>query len=380
MPCTMFEGWLEADKQCDCARLPQNLLDHCRSCPACEGALAAARAVQLEVGGWTASERSLERSWKRITDRLPNLGDRVDPSLAVPACERSGTPSPAVPACERSGPPPSQDSPTGRFLRFSWPLVLAGGLGIVFFFFSVLNPESRKPDRANEEPKRGQPTQVMIVGAISGSGGRFIGAGGEVPVSPIFRESHVGDELILSGGKSRANMEFKGGSFATLDGKCRLRITSEGFQVMSGTFRGHFRKGPGPLKIVVPGAFLAIRGTLIKFDLTEREGAIELVDGQVEIEPVSPPGPTFVWMQGSRLEIREGRLAGKPVLVTETATEKTSPVASGTPPTPDETPGESVVTDTTAGEPAGGQNHTAVPVSGGDTASPGGNLDDVLGN
>ncbi|NLI76132.1 MAG: cupin domain-containing protein [Candidatus Riflebacteria bacterium] len=138
---------------------------------------------------------------------------------------------------------------------------------------------------------------------LQGSLGRFQVPGKvETDLSDAVVAVPAETQVVLGDRKSRLKSRFPTGGTAEVRGKARLTLHTNGFFTDDGSFvsvfQGEQRK---LLQVQIPTAILGIKGTTIAFQLNAGTGLIELMEGKVEVKPLT--GSAFAMKAGDVLVV-----------------------------------------------------------------------------
>jgi len=100
-------------------------------------------------------------------------------------------------------------------------------------------------------------------------------------------------------------IKYKNGGKVFLSGNGQMKVLQNGLNVETGKFNARFKKLDGIMKVRVPCAVLAIRGTEIQFDIHPTSSEILLVEGAADLIPDIASQTTMRLKTGKRVRLTE---------------------------------------------------------------------------
>jgi hypothetical protein len=167
---------------------------------------------------------------------------------------------------------------------------------------------------------------LFLIGAYQFYGQKSPLPSGEVPV---FASLKGGVEVILPDGKLErviadseqaiahdtdikfaadsepVEIKYKNGGKVFLKGNGQMKVLKDGLNVETGKFNARFKNLAGIMKVRVPCAVLAIRGTEIQFDIHKTRSEILLVEGAADLIPDNASQTTMRLETGKRVRLTE---------------------------------------------------------------------------
>lgn len=320
MACNKFEDWLNHRSSCNWLQLSEEMSCHVRDCPDCAKTLQTAKDVRQEFLKVSISPAKLESSWQHIAAKM-------GPQTA----------------------PPSQSRPFSSE-TFSWKwffgFSLAFSFALAFGLFLSMRPEGAPPSTIVDR----ESATISAVGTIQGSGGKHLRQNRDTLLGATDLGLLPEDEVALLFPHSKGHMRFQDNSRVDIAGSCKMRFSPKEFQIVSGECRVSLTKGKDPLKIRIPGAVLAIRGTVLQMNLQATGGTIDLLEGLIDVEPSAGSLASFSWKAGTRLCIRGNSLVSGPVTIPDPQGTPFSPPSMQEPLGVDTNPGFPVSTGSDSGQ------------------------------
>jgi len=100
-------------------------------------------------------------------------------------------------------------------------------------------------------------------------------------------------------------IKYKNGGKVLLSGSGQMKVLKHGLNVETGKFNAKFKNLEGIMKVRVPCAVLAIRGTEIQFDIHSTLSEILLVEGAADLIPDNASQTTIRLETGKRVRLSE---------------------------------------------------------------------------
>lgn len=99
-------------------------------------------------------------------------------------------------------------------------------------------------------------------------------------------------EMAISENSDSVEINYNNGGKVFLTGVAQMKVLKDGLNVETGKFNARFKNLAGTMKVRVPCAVLAIRGTEIAFDIQPPDARITLIEGAVDLIPNDTSLPT----------------------------------------------------------------------------------------
>jgi len=265
--CNSVNEWLEQDPAPDLKKIPGPLSRHIESCPACRNTVGFFRNLALDKNVPCFSTSETGEFMKQLQAKILSTSQ------------------------ERG----SQTLPEAHIL--SWPTMrwaCAGALIILLLVIGSVRFFKAPPSVKSEE--------VQSFAVLKGKATLVSPAGKEM--SPALgSEQNITQETEIKFNSSPESVEvqYQNGGKVYLTGIGQMKIQKDTIDVENGKFNARFKNLAGILKVRVPCAVLAIRGTEIEFDIQPLRGEILLVEGAVDMTPDNPSQKPFKLRKGKKV-------------------------------------------------------------------------------
>ncbi len=351
MTCERLNDWLTGETPA-CRELPPDLRLHVDSCPECRALWQGVQNLRREAESVVLPASERLTMWNDLQKRRQATAPQGKPLQQKPQPAASPVSLSVPPAFDLVSWLSQWSAPA---LAFGIVLLAAAWIGLRAPDPGV-GPTPERPVTAVVPVSRPTPAWAMLKGRnarmlISGrwASGDLTGRIGVAKAAEVEMPTEQG---LLT-------VAYADGGEIAVRGSGRLLVKPDGFQTRDGRFTATFKRGKEPFTVLIPGAALEVRGTIIAFSLKNGEGTIELISGKVHVTPEVAGSLSFDWQAGVKLVLTGGLL--KPAAV---STPSTASVAS--------TPGE-----ITPGEPLASSGAALAPVEP-DATSVGDLLPDAL--
>ncbi len=270
--CQTFHEWLEASTRISLDEIPAELKEHVVACQPCREDLQNIIELRQCAINDVPPDNDMEQMWRRIDQTI--FSEKAPKARATDPCQ--------------------SENPLSKLLKFlleGYHAVQIGAVALLALFFLWFF---------------GSDNLSASIGKVTGTGGKVISQQMTRFLTTAPIQFSVNDSLALNGSESWAEIAFQNGRSIVVEGSGQLQFAESGFRTEHGQFQASFKKGRGSMNVIVPGAVLGIRGTAIRFDLSNGEGSIKLLEGAVEVTPSK--GKAFEWKQQTTLQIKDGNL------------------------------------------------------------------------
>ena len=300
MTCSKLDTWLQQGGSLSESDLPDSLSSHLQECAECRDALAAAREYRrsfLEVSLPKSTEDAI---WQKIERSLPEPAPQVSKGA-------------------------SWFAQLAASLRLSSLQLASFGVAALILVALITMPMLRRSPQAGDS---GGVVPQLALGTITGNHGFLRRDLSETPLGTTGTPFQPKDLLVLQRAEARANVRFNDGSTIQLEGTCRMTLADKRLAVKQGAFLGQFSPMKPQLNISVPGAELTIVGTTVRFQVDGNNAVLDLIEGQVDVDPADKSRPPFAWRAPTRLVVTDGRLQGLPQAIPAAPAPTPTPAAA----------------------------------------------------
>ncbi|NCB38744.1 MAG: hypothetical protein EOM80_08240 [Erysipelotrichia bacterium] len=266
--CEKVNEFLEKDPPPDLTRIPDSLADHIRTCTVCSKTLGYFRDLAKD-------------------DNLRPL------SLAETGDFMAQFQKNALANSRDTIPGKSSNEASLPWLNLKWALVIL--LFLVFTAGIWLFRHSQPGSSTNEEIQ----AFAVIKGKVT-----VLASSGSAEVSELNGERSLTSEteVKFSEGTDAVEIAYNNGGKVFLTGVAQMKVLKDGLNVETGKFNARFKNLAGAMKVRVPCAVLAIRGTEIAFDIHPPSDArITLLEGAVDLIPDNTSLPTIQLEKGKQV-------------------------------------------------------------------------------
>lgn len=287
MSCNRLSDWIADAERVSLDFLPEELRRHCRECDTCGR-------LQMSVGSLRSELRGIHSSaaeMKEVLENVEKMTNETTGALPAPIWRRL-----LVPAA-----------------------VLCLGVILAFVFIpggSQTGPAVPPAPHTAAVPAAPQPATpaqsrpaAEAWASVSGQGGTIgMPDGSKKQITAEVAAVPAGGRVELADASSAIRIAYDSGGTIDVTGKGILQSRADGFETRDASFKAAFRKGKKGFAVRVPGAVLGVRGTTIGFELKDGNGSVNLIEGQVVVQPEHPDMREFEWKVGQRLALAAGKL------------------------------------------------------------------------
>lgn len=249
--CNKVNEFLEMDPPPDLTKIPVSLSEHINSCPDCRQLVTYFRDLSRDKGFRSLSASETGEFMKTFQKSALAESQRPD--------SRSMT-----------------KMSTPFWMNLKWAFALAAFILVLFLGSSLLFRKASVP----------LPPETSSFAFIKGSA-TILSAGGKGESIALISEQALSQESAIKFNTSSEPVELKyqNGGKVFLTGIGQMKVLKDGLNVETGKFNAKFKNLAGVMKVRVPCAVLAIRGTEIQFDIQPAIAEIILVEGAADLIP-----------------------------------------------------------------------------------------------
>lgn len=262
--CNKINELLEKDPPLDLKCIPDDLSEHVKNCPACQKTLSFLKELQADKNFSPLSEKEKGDFLMQFQRKALNSSNKSDSSVA-----------------------------TTNWTGFKFALTF--GIVILLIFIGSRNFFSKPtPQSTVSEP---QPSFASIKGKATIVKGiateKMLVAHSEIEIS---KDTEIGFESETE----PVELSYNNGGKVFLTGHGKMKVLKDGFNAEDGDFKAKFKNLKGIMKVRVPCAVLAIRGTEIHFVINYPKAEIELIEGAADLTPENASAPILL-AKGKRI-------------------------------------------------------------------------------
>jgi hypothetical protein len=269
--CNKVNEFLEMDPPPDLTKIPVSLSEHINSCPDCRQLVTYFRDLPRDNGFRSLSASETGEFMKTFQKN----------ALAEP---------------QRSDPRNMTKMSTPFWMNLKWAFALTAFILVLFLGSSLLFRQSPVPLSPETS------SFAVIKGSVT-----ILSAGGKGESIALISEQALSQESAIKFNASSEPVELKyqNGGKVFLTGIGQMKVLKDGLNVETGKFNAKFKNLEGIMKVRVPCAVLAIRGTEIQFDIQPSRSEILLVEGAADLIPDNASQTTIRLQTGKRVRLTE---------------------------------------------------------------------------
>lgn len=264
MLCNKVNEYLEKDPSPDLNKIPDFIKDHVKTCHDCNSLVSYFRGLAMDKNLKPLANKETEEFMKSFEQKA--IANSQKPALR------------------------------SFWSGISWAYALPAFILLLLIgFYMSSGQKSPLP-----------PAEVHSFAMLKGKATIIVSDGKSDTVTSTFEQVLTQDTGIEFAVNSEpVEIKYNNGGKVFLTGTGQMKVLKGGLNVTTGKFNARFKNLEGIMKVRVPCAVLAIRGTEIQFDIQPLRAEIMLVAGAADLIPDNALQTTIRLEAGKRVRLAE---------------------------------------------------------------------------